>query len=247
MGRTKSAEGTETGGLRFELERQRAEYEKRSQRNIRLGIVLSTMFIALVVAGYTYYQQLERELELDRLLRHEVEFMSADLRERTDETRTIAEQVIMELENQRERLASLSVTSEGNISQNVELRLAALDSQVTSVQTELAKIRSANVVEKLSEIEKTMEGDVMKLLSVPILTHKFDSFRVVTEKQILSLEKNIEKLESRINFFMTTTVTLILGIVTAVLTPLFISFLRRRAAHRSAAGSAANEQLPPSP
>lgn len=247
MERTTSAEGPAAGGLQFELGRQRAESEMRAQRFFRFGIISVTMIISLFAAGFTYFLQQEREPNIDSLLQHEIEIMSKDLRMRAEETRLISEQVIMELERQRERLASLPVTSEGNISKSVEVRLAALDSQITSVETELEKIHSANVVEKLFEIEKTMEGDLMKLLSVPLLTHKFDSFRDVTEKEILSLEKNVEKLESRIDFFVTTTLTLILGTLTAVLAPLFISFLRRRAANRSAAGSMPDEQLPSSP
>ena len=73
---------------------------------------------------------------------------------------------------------------------------------------------------------------VSQLLSVPLLRSKVDNFQGATEKELLKLEKNIEKLESSLNFFVTTTVTLTLGIFTAVLAPFFISFIQRRAAQR---------------
>jgi len=226
--------------LRSHIEQLRAEDERRSQRSLRLGIMFSTMFITAAVAGYTFYQQGVKEAEVDDLLQREIALQSRDLQERVEESKRIANQVRVDLEQQRELVARLSANSEGNIDQNMKSRLAALDSRVTSLQTKLATIETENVVKKLADIERALEGDVTSLLSVPLLRSKFDSFQEITQKETLKLEKNIEKLESRINFFVTTTVTLIIGIITAVLVPLLSSFLQRRAVHRPSAGNASN-------
>ena len=64
---------------------------------------------------------------------------------------------------------------------------------------------------------------------MPLLRTRFDSFRTATESDTLRLEKSIDRLDGRIDIFATATITLVVGIFTAVLAPLFVSFWQRRA------------------
>ena len=109
--------------------------ERRFQQSLRLGIVFSTMVLTLVVAAFTYFQQETRQAEIDRLLQNEIASQSRLLLDRAEQTEAIANAAIADLERERERLAELSITPEGGDSKHIEQRLAALDAQVTGIET----------------------------------------------------------------------------------------------------------------
>jgi hypothetical protein len=214
--------------LRLEVQQLRAEDEQRSRRYLRLGITFSTVFITVIAAVVTFYFQTMRRAEVESLLQKEIAVRSEELRRRELEARRSAETVIAELEKQRERLTALQTSTGVDIDTATQAKVAALSSQVGAIELEMSKLKDAKLSEKMSEIEKSLGADITKVLSVPLLRANFDSFKSNVEKDLLRVEKGLEALESRLNFFVTTTITLSLGIFAAVLAPRFISFIQRR-------------------
>lgn len=229
------------------MEHLLAKVEGRSRHYLRFGILFSTMFITIVAAVLTFYQEGVRRAELNHLWLDEVTSQTKELRMSAAQTEALANEVMGELERQRQRLADLTVSSGADIRTDVELSLASLGAQLASLETDVAAIQSANVVGKLAAIEDTLQGDVTKLLSVPLLRSQLDNYRALTETERFRLERDIKRLDSRLDFFVTATITLAAAFLTAVIGPFMISFIQRRKLGLSDSASATIDDTHPAP
>ena len=227
--------------LTLEQERSREQLhyvELRSRQFLRVGIVMSTALIATVAAVFGFFQQKDRQAEVDRLLQTEIASQSQELLERVEQAEELATSVMAELERERERLADLPAIRQSGTDSDIERSLAALDARISTTENVISDIQSADVVEKLSQIERTLEGDVTRLLSVPLLRARFDSLQTVTANDTRRLETSITALDGRLDFIVLTTVTVIVGFITAFVAPLLASFTQRRSDPKSSTNAA---------
>ena len=165
--------------------------ESRARSYLRFGILSSTMVITIVVAVLAFFQGVA-QFELDRMT-HQIDEMS----ERITQTKGFADQALQELEDQRDRLPDLDALPDAGTNQRVELMQPSFRAQLASLETDVAAIKSSNVVGKVAQIESILKGDVMRLLSVPLLRSQLDSYRALAERDMDTLGEGIERVATR--------------------------------------------------
>lgn len=214
--------------FRSKIENLKRDEKKRSEKTLRTAILFATVLISLMVAITTFVVQEKRKLQFSNILEKELMFRTYDIQKLKEETKVNLHRLRSDIQTQQERIQKLSVPVSADIDMELRKQIDLSIEKMNSLEARLLAFDEAKIIEKMSNIENAMEGDVTKLLSVPLLKSDLSNFKKNAEKELIKLEKKIEKLDARLSFFVTTTITLTLGIFTAVIAPLFISYLQRR-------------------
>ncbi|MGP4988582.1 hypothetical protein [Pseudoalteromonas nigrifaciens] len=136
--------------------------------------------------------------------------------------------LIAELNEQREAFMTLDLNAPEAFATEVPKEIVKLNARIASIEAGITKFTDSRLLEKMDVIETSINGNPEKILSVPLLRNDLSNYKLVSDKELLRLERSIEKIDSRLSFFVTTTITLILGIFTAVIAPLIITFVQRK-------------------
>ena len=214
--------------LKVEIDKLRSEEEFRSKKNFINLIVVTMTIIVAATAVYTYFIQDRKQIELTNILERQIAFKSDDLRKESERASKRISELIAKIKAQTNALKTIDITKTGDLGQDIPKEIVKLNARFSSLEADLRVIKESQIVNKIKAIEESIEGNPMKVLSVPLIRNDLKNYKLVSEKELLRLEKNLEKLDSRLSFFVTTTITLTLGIFTAVIAPLLISFAKRR-------------------
>jgi hypothetical protein len=138
---------------------------------------------------------------------------------------------------QKAALQTLDIKSTGSINQDVPKEIIKLNSKVSTIEANIRKLSEAKIILKMEAIENALEGSPEKVLSVPLIKNDLKNYKLASDKELLRLEKSIEKLDSRLSFFETTTITLTLGFFATMIAPVLISSFQRRRESSSKSGN----------
>ncbi|WP_318434041.1 hypothetical protein [Photobacterium leiognathi] len=215
--------------------KEKLEREKYVRSSFLNSLVITLTIVTAATATFTYYIQDKTEQEIDSVLARQVSLSSQELKKMSMVAETKLSSLIQELNAQKDAISNIEVSDDkSNLNQQVAKDLASISVRLTNTESELRALNQAKLPSKLAMIEESIQGSTEQLLSVPMIRNDFKNYKSITEKEILRLEKGIEKLESRLNFFVTTTVTLSLGIFAAVAAPIMNSYSKRRKSNDSA-------------
>lgn len=204
------------------------EENYQSKKNL-LNSVIATMTIVIsLTAVYTFYAQDYKQLEISNLLEKEITFKTENIRNETNLASIKIDTLLAEMQSQIKLIESLDKVKIGKTNENITKEIVILNSKISIIESEISKIHKSNILEKIKAIEKAIQGNPIKVLSVPLIKNDFRNYKTNTEKELFRLEKTVEKLDSRLSFFVTTTITLTLGIFTTIIAPLFLTFIQRR-------------------
>ena len=211
------------------LEKEKWEREKSLRTSFMSSLAVTITLMTTSMAIYTYYLQDKKEQEIDSVLARQVSFSTQELQLASLNAEKKIESLIQELNAQKEAISSINVSDDkSNLSQQLTKDIASISVRVANAESELRALEQAKLPSKLALIEESIQGSTEQLLSVPLIRNDFKNYKQITDREFLRLEKGIEKLESRLNFFVTTTVTLSLGIFAAVAAPIVSSYSKRR-------------------
>jgi hypothetical protein len=214
--------------MRIEIENMRREHEFSSHRFLRLTAAATAIIITLVAGFWTYYVQLRKRGEIESLLEKEISLKTIEFRKEIENAKDQINQLLNDIRNQQKTIAAIKLPPNSDPSQIIGNVLNKVNAQLAKLEDDIVEIKNSKIIEKVAKIEGAIEGEVSKILSVPLIRNDFKNFKSITEKELLKIEKSIEKLDSRISFFATTTITLALAIFTAIIAPLVMSFFQRR-------------------
>ncbi|ENM5875816.1 hypothetical protein NTE03_003766 [Vibrio mimicus] len=211
------------------LEKEKWAREKSLRTSFMSSLAVTITLMTTSMAVYTYYLQDKKEQEIESVLARQVSFSTQELQLASLKAEAKIESLIQELNAQKEAISSINVSDDkSNLSQQLTKDIASISVRVANAESELRALEQAKLPSKLALIEESIQGSTEQLLSVPLIRNDFKNYKQITDREFLRLEKGIEKLESRLNFFVTTTVTLSLGIFAAVAAPIVSSYSKRR-------------------
>ena len=118
-----------------------------------------------------------------------------------------------------------------------------LTTRIKKIEDSVAHLKERDVADKVRAIENAMGGEVEQLLSVALLGSEVKNLKETKAEDVLRLEKLIEALDERLNFFVTITITLSLGIFAAIVAPLVLPFFQRRRGPQSTSREPPNTTL----
>jgi len=214
--------------LNIKIEQLKKEEEHRSKQWFRSSIIASMSLIIGISAVFTFYMEGKKEAELKSILEKELSISSADFLKSKGLAETQLNRLISDLNEQQEALKTLDLSDSESFAKEVPKEIVKLNARVASIEAGITKLTNSRILEKMNVIETSINGSPEKVLSVPLLRNDLSNYKLISDKELLRLEKSIEKIDSRLSFFVTTTITLILGIFTAVIAPLIITFVQRR-------------------
>lgn len=209
--------------LELKLQHENELRSKQARKNIINSIVVTSTIIISTSAVYTSVIQNRREDAVSSILEKQVSFTSRELQNESLKAEQRISTLIKELKAQKDSLSQFSpdrIESNHSIAKDV----SALGVRLVTLESNFRKFESSKLVPKMTAIEASIEGSPEKVLSVPLIKNDLNNFKMVSEKEILRLEKNIERLDGRLSFFVTTTVTLLIGILAAIAGPIFSAF-----------------------
>lgn len=223
-----SIELTQNTKLNEKIEKLKKEEETRSKQWFRSSIVASMTLIITISAIFTFYIEGKNKSGLLSILEKEVFIKSASFSKSQKQAESELKSLIIFLSEQREALTSLDLNRPEDFDKEIPKEIIKLNARIASIEAGVAKISESRILEKIKVIETSINGSPEKVLSVPLLRNDLKNYKLISDKELLRLEKSIEKIDSRLSFFVTTTITLTLGIFTAAIAPLIISFVQRK-------------------
>ena len=220
-----------------QIQKLKEEEEVRSKQWFRSSILASITMIIGTVAFYTSYIQEEKQNNLRSILEKELSISNQDFQRDSNLAKIKLEKLIEELKLQKAALQTLDIKSTGSINQDVPKEIIKLNSKVSTIEANIRKLSEAKIILKMEAIENALEGSPEKVLSVPLIKNDLKNYKLASDKELLRLEKSIEKLDSRLSFFETTTITLTLGFFATMIAPVLISSFQRRRESSSKSGN----------
>lgn len=214
--------------LDVKIEEFKKEEELRSKQWFRSSIIASMSLIITISAVFTFYMEGKKEAELKSVLEKELSISSASFLKNKEKAEAQMIKLIAELNEQREAFMTLDLNAPEVFAAEVPKEIVKLNARIASIEAGITKFSDSRLLEKMDVIETSINGNPEKILSVPLLRNDLSNYKLVSDKELLRLERSIEKIDSRLSFFVTTTITLILGIFTAVIAPLIITFVQRK-------------------
>lgn len=213
-------------------EKVRSKYKKDSFYS---SVAMTVAIVTLSSAIGTFYLKEQKQRELDTILERTISLSTEKLRLSTINAQKRIQELTGELFAQQQALTKLPAKSEFDIFTTKSLveDMTSLGIRLAAAESALRQIKLSNVEAKMATLESSIDGSVEQVLSVPLIRNDFKNYKMTAEKEFLRLEKSVEKLEGRLNFFVTTTVTLSMGILAAVAAPFIGSFSRRRRKNES--------------
>ncbi|KPL98550.1 GIY-YIG nuclease family protein [Vibrio splendidus] len=199
------------------------EEETRSKQWFKSSIFASATLIILLSGVYTFYVQDKQSSDIRSLLEKEILLSNVQFRNEADLAQNKLEGLISELKLQQKALESIDVSKTSELSEAVPKEITIINSKLATIESKVRGFENSGVVDKVAVIEGTLDGSIESMLSVPLLKNDLKNYKLVSDKELLRLEKSIDKLDSRLNFFVGTTITLTLAIFTAIIAPLLIS------------------------
>ncbi|HIF9482623.1 TPA: hypothetical protein ACX6SV_003012 [Photobacterium damselae] len=215
--------------IQEQLKKEEKLRSKDKKDSFYSSIAITVAIVTLSSAVGTFYLQDKKENELNTVLKRTIDLSSERFRLSAMEAQNRIIALNSELFEQKQALAKLPIKSNSDMVTTKSLieDVTSLAVRLTATESVLRQIEASNVEAKMATLEASIEGSVEKVLSVPLIRNDFKNYKVATEKELLRLEKSVEKLEGRLNFFVTTTVTLSMGIFAAVAAPFIGSFSSR--------------------
>ncbi|EMQ4276730.1 MULTISPECIES: GIY-YIG nuclease family protein [unclassified Vibrio] len=204
------------------------EEEKRSKQWFKSSIFASATLMVLLSGTYTFYVQDKRDSDIRSILEKEIFASNIEFKKETDLARNKLGELISELKLQQEALENIDVSKSSELDEVIPKEVAIINSKLATIESKIRDFERSGVVGKVTAIEETLDGSVENLLSVPLLKNDLKNYKLISDKELLRLEKSIDKLDSRLTFFVGTTITLTLAIFTAIVAPLFVSRYQRK-------------------
>ncbi|WP_122033199.1 hypothetical protein [Aliivibrio sp. EL58] len=214
--------------LKHKFSAMKREEQAQSVKNVLSSITATAALFTIVAAIYSFYVKDNNRISLTSAVEKQISFQSEDIRNESEKAQTILKNLIEDLDAQKLALETLDKDNVNKENANVSKELAKLTTRYSSLEADVRRINNSRVIQKVEALEDSIEGDPVKVLSVPLIRNDLKNYKLVSEKEMLRLEKSIEKLESRLNFFVTTTITLAITIFTAIVAPLLISYMQRK-------------------
>ena len=221
-------DGINHSKIQEQIQKLKEEEETRSKQWFRSSIIASMVIVISTVAFYTSYIQVEKQNNFKAILEKELSISNKDFRRDSDIAKSKLEKLISELKLQQVALQTLDVRSTGSINEDVPKEIIKLNAKVSSIEANIREFSDSKVLLKMEAIEKAIEGSPEKVLSVPLIKNDLKNYKLVSNKELLRLEKSIEKLDSRLSFFETSTITLTLGLFFTMIAPVLISSFQKR-------------------
>ncbi len=212
--------------VKRKLSAMKKEEQLQSVRNVLSSIAASAALFTVVAAIYSFYVKDKDRMALSSAVEKQITFQAEDLRSESEKAQTILKRLADELD--AKTIALETLVADDSSESNVTKDLAKLTTRYSVLESDIRMFKDSRVIEKITALEESIEGDPAQVLSVPLIRNDLKNYKLVSEKEMLRLEKNIEKLESRLNFFVTTTITLAITIFTAIVAPLLVSYTQRK-------------------
>lgn len=214
--------------LEAQLKKEKLARAKQSRTSFLNSLFATLTIVVTSSAVITFYVQDQKEREINNVLERQISISSQDFKLAASKAEIQLSTLMSQISAQREAISSIDITDGKDTTKVLARDVASMNLRLSDIDTKLKTFEDSKLVQKMDSLEKSIEGSPEKILSVPLIRNDFKNYKSMTEKELLRLEKNIEKLEGRLNFFVTTTVTLSLGIFAAVAAPLVSSFSKRR-------------------
>ncbi len=208
------------------LEREVSYRNAKIKQYFILSVAISVLIVIMTVGYYVFVFQAKQQVEFKNSLQNEVlsQFSSIEVN---------AESSLQEFATASNtldfQLKSISdIVDSGVFDKNTNAASVALSAKVAIIEAKLNAIQSSNVIEKVANIESSIKGDPIKMLSIPLLKNDLSNLKANYERDLSRLRGEIDRTNSQLGFFATTTISLLIAIFTALIAPMLLDLFSRK-------------------